>query len=631
MQKNAVRDNLKENPVGHLVVKGVCMLKKKRNLIFAVLEQLLPVLLALICILVVAINTHQSQLAVPLPLQFDGTYSFDGGQTWQALTDSCDLSTDQGDLLLRGHFKDEIFPGGILYLYRDHFAITITKNSELYYMSLQAEILALGEAGKPYLADNCGSEWTLIEIGNGLLQTDDIEIRLQKMHDYIDPDAYRNFLNSCYIGPIDTMIVESYLRPHAAAGEAFGILLLILTVMVLGATVAAIIFQTGMVRNLSKLGMLVFFFGGYLLLDTVTLSFSSEALAFNTYAKQICLMYSAYWVGLFLRDSLTGLRRKLANIVLALSFGLNAALIIPSFLGVWPIYDTLPVWLIGQAVISLVFLGTTIWELIQGANKKYLRLISGILLPITFLLDIAGVGGSMYSHGTCTKIAFAVLLIFYGSRVLKRILVADRKAMKLEKELEESRIAIMLSQIQPHFVYNILNVIYYMCGKDPSVAQMAISKFSDHLRNKLEALHQTELITFRKELDHIHTYLELEQIRFGEELSVVYDIEEDGFLLPVLSVQPLVENAVKHGLAKKRGGGVVTVSTRQTDKAYQITVADNGVGFDVERYMDDGKIHVGLANIRQRLAIRMHASVDINSVPGNGTTVTITIPKEKVT
>jgi sensor histidine kinase YesM len=237
----------------------------------------------------------------------------------------------------------------------------------------------------------------------------------------------------------------------------------------------------------------------------------------------------------------------------------------------------------------------------------------------------------MYSHGTCTKIAFAVLLIFYGSRVLKRILVADRKAMKLEKELEESRIAIMLSQIQPHFVYNILNVIYYMCGKDPSVAQMAISKFSDHLRNKLEALHQTELITFRKELDHIHTYLELEQIRFGEELSVVYDIEEDGFLLPVLSVQPLVENAVKHGLAKKRGGGVVTVSTRQTDTAYQITVADNGVGFDVERYMDDGKIHVGLANIRQRLAIRMHASVDINSVPGSGTTVTITIPKEKVT
>ena len=150
------------------------------------------------------------------------------------------------------------------------------------------------------------------------------------------------------------------------------------------------------------------------------------------------------------------------------------------------------------------------------------------------------------------------------------------------------------------------------------------------MRNNLEAISQTELITFRKELDHIHTYLELEQIRFGEELSIVYDIEEDSFLLPVLSIQPLVENAVKHGIAKKRGGGVVTISSRQTEKAYIITVSDTGVGFDVDRYMDDGKVHVGLINVRQRLAIRMHATVDVDSTPGEGTTVTVTIPREKV-
>ena len=169
-----------------------------------------------------------------------------------------------------------------------------------------------------------------------------------------------------------------------------------------------------------------------------------------------------------------------------------------------------------------------------------------------------------------------------------------------------------------------------MCGKDPAAAQNAISKFSDHLRNNMEALSQKELITFRKELDHIHTYLELEQIRFGEELSIVYDIEEDSFLLPVLSIQPLVENAVKHGVAKKRGGGVVTISSRQTENAYQITITDTGVGFDAERYMDDGKIHVGLMNVRQRLHSCMNATVDIDSAPGNGTTVTVTIPKEGV-
>jgi sensor histidine kinase YesM len=113
-------------------------------------------------------------------------------------------------------------------------------------------------------------------------------------------------------------------------------------------------------------------------------------------------------------------------------------------------------------------------------------------------------------------------------------------------------------------------------------------------------------------------------------LSVVYDVEEDGFLLPVLSIQPLVENAVKHGIAKKRGGGVVTISCRETENAYQIKVTDTGVGFDVDRYANDGKIHVGLMNIRQLLAIRMNATVDIDSTPGSGTTVTVTIPKEKI-
>ena len=124
--------------------------------------------------------------------------------------------------------------------------------------------------------------------------------------------------------------------------------------------------------------------------------------------------------------------------------------------------------------------------------------------------------------------------------------------------------------------------------------------------------------------------LELEQIRFGDELSVVFDIEEDSFLLPVLSIQPLVENAVKHGIAKKRGGGIVTISSRKTEWAYEITISDTGVGFVVDGYLDDGKVHIGLENVRQRLRSIMNATVNVDSTPGNGTTVTVTIPKEKV-
>ena len=609
------------------------MNQQRKNTVLAILEQLFPVALAVVCILVMAINTRQSTLPIPLPMKFEGEYSFDGGESWQELTAASDLSTDQGDLLLRGHFNYEIFPGGILYLYRDHFGITISVNGELNFMSIQSELLSFGEAGKPYFADNCGREWTMIGFENGLQTTDTLEIHLQKMHGFIDSDAYRNFVDSCYVGPIDTLIVESYLKPHVTHWTLFGSLLMILAVMMLGAAAAAATFQTSMVRDLGKLGFLLLFGSGYLLLDTITTSFVSETLVFNTYARQICMMLAVYWMGLDIRDALGGPRQRMAKVVMALSLALNTALILPSFTGAWAIYDTMPVWAMGQVVFSLVLLAAAAWEVLQGEKKVRLGLYSCMLLQLTLLLDIAGVGSSMYSHGTCTKIAFALVFGVHGFRALKRVLVDYQgaiRARKLEKELEDSRIAILLSQMQPHFIHNILNVIYYLIGKDPAAAQSAVSKFSDHLRNNLEAISQTELITFRQELDHIHTYLELEQIRFGEELSVVYDIEEDSFLLPILSIQPLVENAVKHGLAKKRGGGVVTISSQQTETAYRITVSDTGVGFDVDHYMDDGKVHVGLINVRQRLASRMNATVDVDSTPGNGTTVTVTIPREKV-
>ena len=609
------------------------MKQKRKNRSIAILEQLLPVVVAFVCILVMTLNTQQSQLAIPFPLQFDGVYSFDDGQTWQPLTANSDLSTSQGDVLLQGHFHEEIFPGGTLYMYRDHFGITITINSDLHYQSIQAELLSMGEAGKTFLADSCGREWVLVAFDNGILQTDTVQIRLQKIHDYIDPDAYRNFLNSCYIAPTNTAIIETHLQPHVTPWVIFGFLLLFLAVMLLGATAAAATFQISMMKNLSKLGFLLLFAGGYLLLDIITLSFTSETQVFNTYARQICMMLAVHWMGLGIRDMLTGPRHLLAKILCWGSLGLNMVLILPSFLGAWAIYSTQPVWVAAQVLFTVLLLGAVIWEALTKAKKLRWELYTALLVLVSLLLDIAGVGNNMYSHGTCTKLSFALLVIVHSFYVLKRLLVdyqGAHRAKNLEKELEESRIAILLSQMQPHFIHNILNVIYYLCGKDPLAAQRAISKFSDHLRNNLEALDQKELIPFRKELDHIHTYLELEQIRFAEELSIVYDIEVDNFLLPVLSIQPLVENAVKHGIAKKRGGGVVTISSQQTEKAYRITIADTGAGFDVERYMDDGKVHVGLINVRQRLASRMNATVDIDSVQGSGTTVTVTIPKEKV-
>lgn len=609
------------------------MQAKKKNVFIAIVEQLLPLVLAVVCILLMTINTNQSILPVPRKLNFEGEYSFDGGKTWNTLSSSSDLSTNNGDLILRGHFDYDLSQTAALYIYRDHFGIVSKVNGERNYLSIQSQLLSMGEAGKKYFPDTCGKEWLVIKFQNGLSTNDTIEIHLQKMHDFIDADAYKNFLNSCYTGPAETMIIESYLQSHANYWLLLGCLFIVIAIMLLGATATSAVLRASTTQGLSTLGFLMLFSGGYLILDTITISFHSELLVFNTYARQICLMLAVYWLGLDVRNMLTGKYRKTASIVMYLSFVLNVILILPSVWGAWAIYDTLPVWIIGQIIFSLALAGSLSGELIRGTQTNRLYLYSRILLLITLLMDIAGVGNSMYSHGTCTKIAFSLVFVVSGFQALKHILIDYQyaiKAKKLEKELEESRIAIMLSQMQPHFVHNILNVIYFMCGKDSVAAQGAISKFSDYLRNNIEALSQKDLITFRKELDHIHTYLELEQIRFGEELSIIFDIEEDSFLLPVLSIQPLVENAVKHGIAKKRGGGTVTISSRQTESSYQITIVDTGVGFDVDKYIDDETIHVGIMNVRQRLSSIINATVDIISEVDRGTTVTVTIPKGKV-
>ncbi len=196
-----------------------------------------------------------------------------------------------------------------------------------------------------------------------------------------------------------------------------------------------------------------------------------------------------------------------------------------------------------------------------------------------------------------------------------------------EKELTDTKVAIMISQIQPHFLYNALTAISMLCDTDAKRAQLATDEFSDYLRGNLEALSSKKPIPFYKELDHVKAYLHLEKIRFGEQLDVVYEIEEEDFFVPALSLQPLVENAVKHGLSKKDGGGTVVIKTVEKDDCYQILVTDDGVGFDPNEKPDDGKLHIGIDNVKSRLQTMLNASVRITSEKGKGTAVTVRIPK----
>ncbi len=204
-----------------------------------------------------------------------------------------------------------------------------------------------------------------------------------------------------------------------------------------------------------------------------------------------------------------------------------------------------------------------------------------------------------------------------------------QKTADLKRELGELNTTLMISQIQPHFLYNALNTIKYMTKKDPKTAESAIVKFSNYLRANMDSLTQKEPIPFKKELEHVKNYIDIEQLRFGERLKIEYDIVVEDFTIPPLTIQPIVENAIKHGVNQKPEGGTVKISTSETGDAVIVVVSDNGVGYDVNQVLNDGRSHVGITNIKKRLKTMLGASVKTNSVVGEGTQVTITIPKNR--
>ena len=191
-----------------------------------------------------------------------------------------------------------------------------------------------------------------------------------------------------------------------------------------------------------------------------------------------------------------------------------------------------------------------------------------------------------------------------------------------------ARCRMLQAQIHPHFLYNTLGAIREMCD-DPE-AKKAIGRFTRYLQGNMDALTKSDTIPFAVELEHTKAYLELEQLRFESALCVVYDIACTDFELPTLTVQPIAENAVRHGARSgEKDVGTVTIATREFPDRYEVTVTDDGPGFDPEHLTpkDDGRAHIGIQNVRERLRDICAGELRIESEIGKGTTVTLLLPK----
>lgn len=220
------------------------------------------------------------------------------------------------------------------------------------------------------------------------------------------------------------------------------------------------------------------------------------------------------------------------------------------------------------------------------------------------------------------SILLSIEILFLFVNVRKNAQLAFESSKRTEAEVK-----IMLSQIQPHFAYNTLASISTLIKINPDKAQVALDTFTEYLRANLSSLTENGLIPFNDEIRHVQLYLSLEKMRFDERLNVIYELQSTNFSVPPLSLQPLVENAVKHGILKKIEGGTIIIRSYEKSAGYIVEIEDNGVGLDVDEIKKLDNKHVGLNNVKYRINMMCRGSMKIESEIGKGTKIILSFYK----
>ena len=249
-------------------------------------------------------------------------------------------------------------------------------------------------------------------------------------------------------------------------------------------------------------------------------------------------------------------------------------------------------------------------------SKRHFRALLVFLIPLTISLMVS----AFIYFPLITDISISILAL-----TMFIIILSDEveQSLRQEQEIARQHASIMALQMRPHFIYNTMTSIYYLCDQDPARAKQITMDFTTYLRKNFTALASEELIPFTEELEHTRAYLAVEQAQFDDRLFVDYDTPHTAFRLPPLTLQPIVENAVKHGMDPEAEPLRITIRTRDTAAGSEISVLDNGPGYEAA---DKDTPHVALKNIRQRLELMCRGSMRIESLKGGGTAVTVTIP-----
>ena len=266
-------------------------------------------------------------------------------------------------------------------------------------------------------------------------------------------------------------------------------------------------------------------------------------------------------------------------------------------------------------VIAIMFLNLA--AVIQRRDKlpgKYYAAFLLHLLPLTvaLLVNLVLYSLVLVLLSMCVSMLSMFVIILYDQ---------IGQYVRQQREIAHQRASIMVLQMRPHFIYNAMMSIYYLCAQDPKKAQQVTLDFTAYLRKNFTAIASEDTVSFTDELEHTRAYLAVEQVQFEDGLFVNFDTPYKEFRVPPLTLQPLVENAVKHGMDPEAAPLHISIRTQETEAGSVIVVEDDGPGFD-----PNDKPYTALANIRQRLEMMCGGKMTIRPRSGGGTVVNVTIP-----
>lgn len=271
-------------------------------------------------------------------------------------------------------------------------------------------------------------------------------------------------------------------------------------------------------------------------------------------------------------------------------------------------------------MVTLAFyVAHAVYVLIQkfGKNgrKRWLYIAYCILIgAVSAVLEIG------MDHPGVLNTIFIIIALFYY--IYLYIQFVEIHSIGQEEVIKDQRNELLTSQITPHFVFNTLGTIRALCERDPKLCGKTIENFSDYLRGNIDSISEKRPIPIKNEIRHAKAYAEIEMIRF-DYISVTFEAEDTDFFVPSLTIQPLVENAIKHGV-RSREKGIVTVRTRKEGNNHILVIEDNGVGFDPKQVKNDGRVHVGYNNVKERVE-KIGGKFIVESTIGVGTKITIVI------